>query len=359
MPSSMKRDLLIDGVRVADDAPCYVIGEMGHNHQGSAVKATALIEACAEAGVSAVKLQKRDNPRIYTQALLDAPYDNPHSYGATYGQHRAALEFDGDQFDVCVAAARRHSVTLFSTAFDQRSVDFLMERGAPALKIASGDLTNTPLIGFAARQGVPVLLSTGGGTLDDIYRAVDAASKHTHDLAVLHCTAAYPVHDFAELNLRAVETLRRAFPDYVIGWSGHDTGIAMSVLAYALGARIIEKHVTLNRAAKGSDHAFSLEPNGLRRLTRDLRRARLAMGDGVKKVYESEQAPLRKMQKSLVAARPLEVGTVLREDDLVAKSPGGGMPPFMRKELVGWPLTHALATDEPVTFAHLKSETHA
>ena len=353
------RELILDGTRISDESPCYVVGEIGHNHQGKVSQAVALIEACALAGVSAVKLQKRDNDRLFTPALLEAPYEHQHSFGATYGAHRRALEFDEDQFAACRRAASAAKVTLFSTAFDQRSVDFLLAQGTPALKIASGDLTNTPLIAFAARQGVPVILSTGGGTMDDILRAVDAASKHTRDLAILHCTAAYPVVDFAELNLRVIETLRRTFPDYVIGWSGHDAGIAMSVLAYMLGARILEKHVTLNRTLKGTDHAFSLEPDGLRRLVRDLSRARMAMGDGVKRVYESEQAPLRKMRKALVAARPLEAGTVLHWDDLVAKCPGDGMPPFMQRELVGWPLTRALAADEPITFAHLKSETHA
>jgi sialic acid synthase len=348
------RELIIDGTRIADDEPAYVIAELGHNHGGSLDTAKEMIRMAASCGVSAVKLQKRDNANLYTQKLLDEPYENENSFGKTYGEHRAALEFGREEYQACQSVAQARNVTLFATAFDERSADFLMEIGVPAIKVASGDLTNTPLLKHLASFGVPIVLSTGGGLPSDIDRALSCLS--TAQVAVLHCTASYPVRDFSELNLRCILTLRNRYPDLVIGWSGHDTGIAMALVAYTFGARLIEKHVTLNRTAKGTDHAFSLEPAGLRRLVRDLERARVAVGDGVKTRYLSEDGPLRKMAKSLVAARDLAAGTVLRDGDLVSKSPAGGLPPYLKDALIGFPLAEALAYDHPITHAHVKGE---
>lgn len=353
----MARELVIAGRVIADETPCYVIAEIGHNHQGRVDQAVALIGECAGAGVSAVKFQKRDITAIYTRALLLQPYDHEHSYGATYGQHRAALEFGPVAYRECYRAARAHGVTAFATAFDERSADVLLKLGTPALKIASGDLTNTPLLDYVARAGVPIVVSTGGGTVEDIDRAVNAVLKWTPDLAILHCTAAYPVQDWAELNLRVIPVLRTRYPDCVIGWSGHDSGIAMAVIAYTLGARIIEKHVTRNRASKGTDHAFSLEPAGVRKLVRDLDRARVALGDGQKVRYSSEMAPLKKMAKSLVAARAFPAGHILQRGDLLRKSPADGLPPYLLESVLGFALAAPLTTDEPLTWAHLQGAT--
>lgn len=355
----MPRELTIAGTRIADDAPCYVIGEIGHNHGGSLERAYDIIEAMAEAGVSAVKLQRRTNRAIYTRALLQRPYEHEHSYGATYGAHREALELSLADTDAAFGFARTFEIGAFATAFDEHAADELMAIGTPAIKIASGDLTNTPFLRHVAQLCVPLILSTGGGTLDDITRAVDTITAYTHQLAILHCTAAYPVHDHAELNLRVIPALRTRFPDYVIGWSGHDTGIAMPVLAYSLGARIIEKHVTLNRTWKGTDQAFSLEPGGVRRMVRDLERARVALGDGIKRVYPSEIKPLEKMRKALVASKPLKAGQVIQRGDLLRKSPNVGIPAYQLDAVVGFTLTRDLAVDEPLTYAHLDGGAHA
>ena len=165
------------------------------------------------------------------------------------------------------------------------------------------------------RCGLPVILSTGGGTEKDIDRAAEMVGSRV-PLAILHCTAAYPVTNFAELNLRYIQVLRDRYPTLVIGWSGHDSGIAMASVAYALGALIIEKHFTLNRAGKGTDHGFSLEPVGLRKLTRDLARAREAMGDGIKRVYESELAPISKMRRWHIDGR-WQIGTTAEQEAAV------------------------------------------
>lgn len=348
------RELVINGHRIADDEPCYVIAELGHNHQGSLETATKMITEAARCGASAVKLQKRTNADIYTDALLSQPYENENSYGSTYGAHRNALELTWDEYSACQVTAAARKVDFFATAFDEVAATFLHNLQVPAFKIASGDLTNTPLIAYVASLGKPIILSTGGGTLEDIDRAVQTVGNSV-PLAILHCTASYPCA-FEELNLQAIPVLRALYPHTVIGWSGHDSGIAMAVAAYTLGARIIEKHFTLNRSMKGTDHAFSLEPSGLRRLCRDLGRAQVALGDGVKRAYPSEAGPLRKMAKSLVAARDLPAGHVLARGDLARKSPAGGIPPYDCHNVVGFTLARPLHQDELLTYDHLRCE---
>ena len=291
------RQLSIGNRSISDADPAFVIAEIGHNHGGSVETAVQMIRVAAACGAHAVKFQMRDNATLYSDELLQAPYDNENSYGKTYGEHRAALELSSAALSTCGFEAERSGVLCFSTAFDESSVDRIVALGMPAIKIASGGLTDLRLLRHAALTGLPIILSTGGGTIREIDTAVQTITAYTHRLAILHCTAAYPVRDFAELNLRCIVTLREAYPELVIGWSGHDSGIAMSVAAYTLGARIIERHFTLNRANKGTDHAFSLEPSGLTKLCRDLSRAHVALGDGVKRYYPSEVAPISKMRR--------------------------------------------------------------
>ena len=306
-------ELRVDGRKITQDGPAYVIAEIGSNHQGDVEKAKALIHAAKECGVDAVKLQKRDNRRLYTRALYDAPYDNEHSFGATYGEHREAL-------------------------------------GLPAFKIASADLVNTPLLRHVAAFGKPMFVSTGGGTLEDVERAVETITAINPQLCLLQCTAAYPC-EVEELNLQVIETYRQRFPGHVIGLSDHQSGIAMSLVGYMLGARVLEKHFTLNHAWKGADHAFSLMPEGMRRLVRDLHRIPVGRGDGVKRPLSSEERPIEKMGKKLVAARDLPAGHVLAPGDVVAKSPAdGGLPPYELDGLLGRRLERALAVDEGLTF---------
>lgn len=304
------REFQIGSHKISDDRPAYVVAELGQNHRGCVETACEMIRVAAACGANAVKLQKRENRSLYSPAMRQTPYAHEHSYGATYGDHRDALEFDRLQFLQCQFAAAP-TCPLFATAFDEASADFLADRGVPALKIASGGMTDAPLLRHVAGLHLPVILSTGGGTADDIDRAVNLLSGKV-PLALLHCTAAYPVTDFAELNLRCIVTLRERYPDLVIGWSGHDVGIGMALVAYTLGARIIEKHFTLDRAWKGTDQSFSLEPRGLTNLVRDLKRAHLALGDGVKRFYPSELGPISKMRRWFVNGK-WQIGTLAEQ----------------------------------------------
>jgi sialic acid synthase len=344
------RRLVIDGVVIGDDEPCYVIAEIGHNHQGDVEQAKRLIDAAKDCGASAVKLQKRSNQTLYTREFYEQPYDNELSFGRTYGEHREALEFDKGEYRELLAYAREAGITLFATAFDFESADELAELGAPAFKFASGDLKNTPLQRHVAAFGKPMLLSTGGATMADIDRAVDTIVPLNDQVAVLQCTAAYPA-DVEDLNLSVITTLRERFPQLVIGLSDHQNGIAMAVVAYMLGARVIEKHFTLDHALKGRDHAFSLMPEGFRRLVRDVHRVPAALGDAEKRPLPVEADPLEKMGKKLVASRDLELGHVLAPDDLAIKSPAdGGLPPYELDRLVGRRLRRPVAFEDFVTF---------
>jgi sialic acid synthase len=345
------RELQIDGRRIADDTPCFVIAEIGHNHQGSVEKARELFVLARQAGVDAVKLQKRDNRRLFTRALYDSAYDNENSFGSTYGAHREALELDRSAYVELQACARELGLVFFATAFDETSAELLSELDVPAYKIASGDLRNTPLLRHVAAIGKPLIVSTGGATIEDVDRAVDTVTAINPQLCLLQCTASYPA-SVEELELGVIATYRERYPELVVGLSDHQDGIAMAPVAYMLGARVIEKHFTVSHTAKGTDHAFSLMPEGMRKLVRDLHRVPAAIGDGVKRPLPSEEAPLRKMGKQLVAARPLPAGHVLAEGDLVAKSPAeGGLPPYRLEDFVGTRLRRALREDEVVLTA--------
>ena len=348
----MSRKLTIDGFEITDDSDCYVIAEIGHNHQGNLEKAKQLFKAAAECGVNAVKLQKRDNKSLFTREAYNKPYDNENSFGPTYGLHREALEFGKEEYLELKRYAQELGVVMFATAFDIPSADFLAELDMPAYKIASGDLKNTPLLKHVAGLGKPIILSTGGGTMEDVQRAYDAIMPINSQLAILQCTSSYPA-EYEDLNLRVIETFRQRFPEIIIGLSDHENGIAMATAAYVLGARIVEQHFTINHTWKGTDQVFSLEPIGMRKLVRDLRRVRLALGDGQKRVLPSEVGPITKMGKKLVAARNLPAGHFLRLEDVAIKSPGGGLPPYELENVIGKTLKHPLSEDDDILFENL------
>ncbi len=350
---SKTRRLVIDGTEITDASDCYVIAEIGHNHGGSVETAKNLFEEAKNCGAHAVKLQKRDNRGLFTREAYEKPYENENSFGATYGEHREELEFGRAEYVELKAFCDELGVTFFATAFDFASADLLAELNMPAYKIASGDLTNTPLLRHVARIGKPVIFSTGGGTIEDVRRAHETLATENDQVAILQCTAGYPA-EWSELDLGVISTYRREFPEAVVGFSSHDNGIAMAVAAFVLGSRIVEKHFTLNRALKGTDHVFSLEPQGMRKMVRDLKRANVALGDGTKNVHPSEIAPATKMGKKLVAARDLPAGHVLGEDDVALKSPGDGLPPYQLERVLGSELRRPVLEDETLTFELLE-----
>lgn len=341
-----KKILKIKNAQISQDSDCFVIAEIGHNHQGSVEIAKQMFKAAKEAGIDAVKLQKRHNRQLYTEKFYNTVYNSENAFGKTYGLHREALEFDKREYKELYEYAKHLGLVFFATPFDHKSVDFLENLDSPLYKIASGDLTNIPLLQYVSETGKPILLSTGGGTLTDVKRAVEAIHKKNRNLAILQCTASYP-SDFSELDLGVISLYHKEFPDNIIGFSAHDNGIAMSVAAFVLGARIIEKHFTLNRVMKGTDHAFSIEPLGMKKLVRDLKRVRLALGDGQKKIYESEKNAIYKMGKHIVAAKNLKKGQITKKSDLAFKSPADGLAPYHAGHFYGKKLKVTLDKDAP------------
>ena len=332
---------------ISDSSNPYVIAEIGHNHQGDLRTARDLVLAAATAGADAVKFEKRDKKSLFTPEIYNSPYASENAFGSTYGEHREALEFGRKEYKELMTVADEAGVDFFATAFDKPSADFLVDLDVPMIKMASGDLTNTPLLEYVAAIGKPTIVSTGGGTFEAVDEAVRIFRSRNAPVAVLQCTAGYPPR-FDELNLAVITSFRDRYPDITVGYSGHDSGIAMAVAAYVLGARIIEKHFTLNRAMKGTDHAFSLEPDGMRKMVRDLRRTCEAIGDGDKKPYDSELAPLKKMGKMVVAGRNLDAGHVLTELDFEYRSAGQGSPPSERHLLVGKVLARGIEAFHPI-----------
>jgi len=343
------RELKIDEKVIRDNSGCYTIAEIGHNHQGKLETALDMFRVARECGVDAVKLQKRDNRELFTKSGYNRPYEHENSFGKTYGEHREHLEFGWSEYRELMDYAKEIGIAVVATAFDFSSADFLEKLDIPAFKVASGDLRNIPLLRHIAQFGKPMVISTGGGTMDDVNRAYDAIMPINGQLGILQCTAGYPAQ-FSELNLRVITTFRERFPRATIGLSSHDNGIAMAVAAFMLGARIVEKHFTFNHTWKGTDHAFSLEPGGLRKLVRDLKRLEVAIGDGVKKVYDSEIGPITKMGKKLVVARDLPPGHTLRREDIAIKSPGDGLPPYEIDKVIGRVTCQAMSEDDDISF---------
>ena len=346
------RELEIDGVVINDNSHCYIIAEVGHNHQGKLETAKQMFRVARENGANAVKLQKRDNRSLYTKELYNKAYDHDNSYGKTYGEHREALEFGMDEYLELKRYAKELSIAFICTPFDFPSVDFLAKLDMPGYKVASGDLKNVPLLKYIAEVGKPMLLSTGGANMEDVQRAYDAIMPINSQLCILQCTASYPCEP-EEMNLRVIETFRDKFPDVVIGLSDHQNGIAMSLVAYTIGARVFEKHFTLNHAWKGTDHAFSMEPPGLGKMIRDLQRAKIALGDGIKRPLACEIGPLYKMGKKLVASRDLPAGYTLTLADIAIKSPNDGLPPYELDNVIGKVTARAFKEDENITFHDL------
>ncbi len=327
---------------------CFVIAEIGHNHKGSVDLAKKLFLSAKNCGASAVKLQKRSNKELYTNSFFNQPYNHRNSYGKTYGEHREFLELSEDEYKELIIYAKEIDIEFLCTPFDEESLIFLEKLNMPAYKIASADLINIPLQKKIAETDKPIFLSTGGGTFEDVRRAYENITKINKKLIILHCTASYPA-DIKDMNLNVIPELLKQYPDNTIGLSDHENGIDAASVAFMLGARVFEKHFTLNRADKGTDHSFSLEPQGLEKLIRNLNRIPMMLGDKEKKLLTSEEAPLKKMYKSIVSAGNFKKGHVLNYKSLAFKSPGGGLKPYEYEKLLNKKLKKDLSKDDLIT----------
>ena len=276
---------------VGDGEPVVIVAEIGINHNGSLETAKKLIDVAVEAGCDAVKFQKRTIEVVYTPEELARPRESV--FGNTNGDLKRGLEFGEKEYQEIDRYCKEKGILWFASPWDEGSADFLAKFDIPCYKIASASLTDDNLLKHIRTKGKPIILSTGMSTVDQIRHAVEVLGED--DLILLHCTSTYPGAD-EELNLKVIPRLKEQF-SCPIGYSGHEVGGYSSLVAAALGACVVERHITLDRAMWGSDQAASLEPQGIERLVRDIQRVPIWLGDGKKKVYESELPILQKLRR--------------------------------------------------------------
>jgi N-acetylneuraminate synthase len=289
--SNNKQTIKIGGREVGDDQPCYVVAEIGINHNGNIDLAKRLISVAVAAGCDAVKFQKRTVEVVYTAEELAKPRENP--FGTTNGDLKRALEFGVEDYEEIDAYCKAVKIPWLVSCWDEQSVDLMKRFDLPCFKIASASLTDDHLLRHTRAAGKPIILSTGMSTLEEVDHAVNVLGKQ--DLILLHTCSTYPA-SYDELNLRVIPVLRERYA-VPVGYSGHETGIPTSVAAVVLGSCCVERHITMDRAMWGSDQAASLEPNGISRLVRDIRLIEQSMGDGVKRVYERELPIIKKLRR--------------------------------------------------------------
>ncbi|MCB0623379.1 MAG: N-acetylneuraminate synthase family protein [Saprospiraceae bacterium] len=284
---------LKNGRKIGPGQPAYIIAEIGINHNGSMEIVKKLIKEAADAGCDAVKFQKRTPEICVPKDQWEIERDTP--WGRiTYIEYRHKMEFTFDEFSEIDAYCKELGIDWFASCWDEPSVDFLEAFQPPLYKVASASLTDHGLLRKKRATGRPVMISTGMSTLEEIQQAVEVLG--VENLLIAHATSSYPC-PLEELNLQMIQTLQQMYPDVPIGYSGHEVGLATTVAAVTLGASFVERHFTLDRAMWGSDQAASVEPVGMRRLVRDIRSVETALGDGVKKVYDSEIGPMQKLRR--------------------------------------------------------------
>lgn len=289
----MTREIKIGDRMVGDGHPAYVIAEIGINHNGDIEIAKRMVDAAVHAGADAVKFQKR-TPEVCTPPeQQNQMRETPWGY-ITYLDYRYKVEFNEEQYRELDRYCREKKIDWMVSVWDEPSVDFMEKFDTPAYKVPSASLTDHNLLRYVRKTGKPIIISSGMSTMEEIKRGVDVVSAE--NLVIMHCTSTYPCEP-EELNLKMIETLRQEFPNNPIGYSGHEVGLVPSAVAVAFGACMVERHLTLDRAMWGSDQAASVEPGGFERLVKYIRVTEASLGDGVKKVYESEMGSLKKLRR--------------------------------------------------------------
>ena len=348
--STRERHLRIGTRRIGPHEPCYVIAEIGLNHNGSLATAKELVDAAIAAGADAVKFQKRKLNETYRQEIIDQP-----RAGEQGLQYIVPLliefELSDDDFRELHAYCTTKGVTFMCTPWDRASVDFLESMALDGYKIGSPDMTNFPLIEYVVATGKPLLISTGMSTEDEIRRTLALLEDKGAEYALFHCVSTYPAAP-EEINLRFMNTLQE-WSGRPVGYSGHDTGTAISLAAVAMGARMLERHLTLDRTMRGPDHKASLEPAQFAEQVRALREVEASLGAPHRWITRGETLNRRVLSKSLVAATDIAAGTRLTREMVTSKSPGLGLSPQLVDRLVGRTIGRALRRDDPFTDADI------
>lgn len=332
----MSSSIEIGRHRIGRGHPCFVIAEVGVNHNGDVRLAHELIDLAAAAGADAVKFQTFTPELLAAEDAPQAEYQKTGGVGTSQIEMLARLALDEAAYAELKSHADAAGITFLSSPFDEPSVDLLERLGVPAFKIPSGEVTNHAFLRRVAATGVPILMSTGMCTLDEVEAAVAQLGPARERLALLHCVSSYPA-DPRDCNLRAIELMRSRF-ERPVGWSDHTDGTVVAIAAVALGADLVEKHITLSRDLQGPDHAASLEPGEMRALIAAIRTVESALGEPEKRPSDAELAIAAVARKSIHWNRALAPGQSVQPDDLVALRPGTGISPGRIGELVGRPV---------------------
>lgn len=345
--------MLIGNKLIGGDNPCLIIAEIGQNHQGNKILAKEMINQCFRAGVDAVKLQKSNLDARFTRERLNKEYNSINSFGKTYGEHRQYLELSDQEFIELKNYAENLGLIFFASGMDIPSIDFLDRINVPVFKIGSGDTNNIELLEHVAKKNKPIILSTGMNDMVNVRKAYATIIKYNKKLCILQCTSAYPLPD-NEVNLNVIKTYQNEF-DAIIGYSGHEQCILISLGAVALGAKIIERHVTLNKLFKGTDHQASLNMDELKELCVNIRKIENALGSNEKTVMKSELACFTKLGKTIVAKRDIRKNTVLTKDDITVKvASNKGIDPIYYNNLLNIKIDRDYEEDEVIDKDNLR-----
>lgn len=355
--STMPLELeLCPGRWVGGQHPCFIIAEIGQNHQGDLDVAKRMIRTAKECGADCAKFQKSELEFKFNRKALERPYTSKHSWGKTYGEHKRHLEFSHDQYKELQSYAQEIGIFFTASGMDEMAVEFLHELNVPFFKVGSGDTNNFPYLEKTAKKGRPMVISSGMQSMDTMKQVYQLVKPLNPNFCFLQCTSAYPLQP-EDANLRVISEYQKLFPDIPIGYSGHETGIAISVAAVALGAKVLERHITLDKTWKGSDHLASLEPGELAELVRSVRLVERALGSPTKQLLPCEIACNEKLGKSVVAKVKIPAGTILTLDMLTVKvGEPKGYPPEDIFNLVGKKVLVTIEEDDTVMEESVESQ---
>ena len=334
----------------------YVIGEVGQNHNGSVDIAKLIIDVAARPVVDklfgnslkpmdAVKFTKRDLRQELSHEMMVRPYDSPHSFGKTYGEHREVLELDDQSHFELYKYAKGKGLDFVETICAIGAMSILKFFTPDRLKVASRDLTNLPLLNTLGETKIPIIMSTGMSGKQELDNALEVVTKHHSNISILHCVSEYPTQ-YQNVNLNTIQFLKKHYPQYAIGYSDHTIGISTPIAAVAMGAEIIEKHITLDRNMKGTDQAGSLGMDGVFRMMRDLRNLEISMGVEDIFISEGAQTAKVKLERSIASLTNLLAGTIITENNVHLLSPGDGYRWSQKEEVIGRKLKRNFTKDE-------------
>lgn len=348
----MKNVIRVGSRRVGEKQQVFIVAEAGVNHNGSVRLAKKLIDAAKNAGADAVKFQMFSAEKLVTKTAAKAAYQKKVS-GKTQYEMLKKLELSKNDFRALKRYAEKLRIIFLASTFDEDAADFLDELGAPAFKIASGELTNLPFLEYVARKNKPIILSTGMSSLREVKEAVDTIKRSGNKkIILLHCVSSYPAK-LEECNLRAIQIMKKSL-GLPVGFSDHTLGIVASVAAAALGACLIEKHLTVDKNLPGPDHKASVDPAELRELVQYVRKVEKVLGSAEKKPAKSEIEIKLVARKSIVAGADIKSGTVITRAMLACKRPGNGLAPKFLEKVIGKTARADIKKDEKITWSKIK-----